>query len=208
MSIFQGLLIFLDLLLVIILFKEWSVFKAGIQRTFVSLIMGLSLIFVFPSVYSSLNKMKKVTFCLSCHEMENYGKSLKVNDTEPLAAVHWQNNFIQQSEACYSCHADYTVFGEITAKMRGLRHLYVHYLGKAPEKIKLYNPYSPFNCIYCHGTAKRFLKKEIHKDNLEELLSGKLSCLEMGCHDLGHLSPEDMLDDEEPQEEDTKEEKK
>jgi hypothetical protein len=34
-----------------------------------------------------------------------------------------QNNRIPKEHACYTCHTDYTMFGDVNAKMRGLQHI-------------------------------------------------------------------------------------
>ena len=87
-----------------------------------------------------LEQSKSTQFCLSCHIMEPYGKSLLVDDSQHLAAAHFQNHRVPADEACYTCHTNYAMFGGIKAKIGGLRHIYVYYLGKppAPENIKLY----------------------------------------------------------------------
>ena len=57
-----------------------------------------------------------------------------VDDVSYLAAAHFQNHRIPADEACYTCHTDYALYGGVRAKFRGLRHIYVQYLGTPPRK--------------------------------------------------------------------------
>jgi cytochrome c-type protein NapC len=123
-------------------------------------------------------------FCLECHEMGNYGRSLFVDDPAVLPAVHYQNRLIDRDETCYECHTDYAMFGDVKAKLNGLKHVYVHYLGEVPEELELYEPYPNYNCLHCHEDARRFTAAVPHADKLEQLRTGEVSCLK--CHGRGH----------------------
>lgn len=129
---------------------------------------------------------KSTEFCLSCHEMEAYGRSLLVDDAEWVAASHFQNQRVPRDFACYTCHTDYTMFGGVKAKMRGLKHVYVHYLGDIPDQIELYTPYQNRECLHCHGESRLWAESWAHADDLEALRSGATSCMESGCHDVMH----------------------
>jgi cytochrome c-type protein NapC len=123
-------------------------------------------------------------FCLSCHEMDNHGKSLFVDDTTALPAVHYQKRLVDRDHACFACHTDYAMFGDVKAKINGLRHVWVHYLGEAPETLELYAPYSNANCLHCHDDARSFVEAAVHHDHLDALYTGEQSCLQ--CHAKGH----------------------
>jgi cytochrome c-type protein NapC len=159
-------------------------------------VLAFMALFLVPALASTLGaglhleKAKTTEFCLSCHEMQPYGESLMLDDSEYLPAAHFQNHRVPADSACYSCHTDYTMFGGVNAKMRGMRHLWVHYVGKAPEKLALYEPYNNRECLHCHGGARSFEESELHGDIRSELASGEMSCLE--CHDAVH--PVDKLD--------------
>ena len=131
-----------------------------------------------------LEKSKSTEFCLSCHEMQPYGQSLMIDSSDALPAQHYQNKRIDREHACFSCHTDYTMYGDVAAKMRGLRHLWVHYAGTIPATIELYTPYQNRECLHCHGGARSFEDNEIHQDIRSDLASGETSCLE--CHDTVH----------------------
>ena len=60
--------------------------------------------------------------------MQRHGKSLFADNKQALAAVHYQNREVDRDTVCYSCHKDYALFGDVTAKMNGLRHVWAHYV--------------------------------------------------------------------------------
>jgi nitrate/TMAO reductase-like tetraheme cytochrome c subunit len=131
-----------------------------------------------------MEQSKTTEFCLSCHVMEPYGRSLQVDDETWLPAQHYQNNRIPRDKACFTCHTDYTLFGDAKAKLRGLRHVYVNYIGEIPEKIELYEPYNNRECLHCHAGARSFEESELHKEMRADLGTNSTSCLE--CHDAAH----------------------
>jgi cytochrome c-type protein NapC len=133
---------------------------------------------------AQIEHSKSTRFCLSCHVMAPYGRSLLVNDPSYVPARHFQNNRIPRDEACFTCHTNYTLFGDYKAKLRGLRHVYVNYIGTIPKQIKLYEPYNNRECLHCHGGARTFEENEVHQPIRGELAKNATSCLE--CHDKIH----------------------
>ena len=134
---------------------------------------------------------KSTKFCLSCHIMEPYGQSLRVDDPTHLAAAHFQNHRVPPDEACYTCHTNYAMFGGMKAKLGGLKHIYVYYLATppAPEDIKLYEPFNNRECLHCHAGARSFEEGAVHTadpDLLPAIKANKLSCLSSGCHETVH----------------------
>jgi len=150
--------------------------------------------FILPILCGSLAasehiaRSKQTTFCLACHIMEPYGKSLYVDDPSYIPASHFQNHRIPVDEACYTCHTDYALYGSVRAKFRGLRHIYIQYLGTppSPENIKLYAPYNNRECLYCHRGARSFEGNAIHAAMMDSLKSNDTSCMTSGCHDVVH----------------------
>ena len=153
-------------------------------------ILGFLCLFVLPLLATGLGTAaqvehsKSTQFCLSCHVMEPYGKSLMVDDPAYVPARHFQNNRVPRDEACFTCHTNYTLFGDAKAKLRGLRHVYVNYIGTIPKQIKLYDPYNNRECLHCHGGARSFEESELHQPIREDLAKNTTSCLE--CHDKIH----------------------
>lgn len=147
-------------------------------------------LFVLPlavtglGVAAQVEHSKSTEFCLSCHVMEPYGRSLRVDDASYVPAQHFQNNRVPRDMACFTCHTNYTMFGDVKAKLRGLRHVYVNYIGTIPKQIKLYDPYSNRECLHCHAGARSFEESDLHKEIRADLTANKTSCLE--CHDTIH----------------------
>ena len=123
-------------------------------------------------------------FCLECHEMGDYGRSMFLDDKTVLPATHYQNRLVERDKACFACHTDYAMFGDMKAKVTGLKHVYVHYLGEEPEEFELYQPYPNYNCLHCHEDGRRYAEFPLHADKLDQLSSGEVSCL--SCHTKGH----------------------
>jgi cytochrome c-type protein NapC len=162
--------------------------RGGKVLAFVSL-------FVFPmlAALGGLNKhverSKRTEFCTSCHAMNDYGKSLLIDDPTHLPAAHWQNGRVPREQACFTCHTDYTMYGDYKAKLRGLRHVWVQYLGTVPKQIKLYSPYNNRECLHCHAGARSYEEASPHKADdvgLAAMSANQVSCLKSGCHDKVH----------------------
>lgn len=157
--------------------------RGGKVLAFIALLV-LPLAMTALGVSAHVERSKSTEFCLSCHVMEPYGKSLLVDDASFVPASHYQNIRVPRDKACFTCHTDYTLFGDAKAKMRGLRHVYVYYLAGAPEKIALYEPYNNRECLHCHAGARSFEESELHVEIRDELRTNQTSCLE--CHDVVH----------------------
>src|SRR5271167_4624294 len=142
-------------------------------------------------VSSKMAQSETTAFCLSCHTMADYGKSLYIDDPNHLPAAHFQNHRVPPQEACYTCHTDYAMFGTIKVKLGGLRHVYVYYLGTppAPQDIKLYAPFNNRECLHCHLGARSFEQGATHNADpatLPAIKANTLSCVSSGCHDTVH----------------------
>jgi nitrate/TMAO reductase-like tetraheme cytochrome c subunit len=161
----------------------------------------LPLLAVAFGTQEHMEKSKQTDFCLSCHAMDNYGKSLYVDDEEFIPASHFQNNRVPRDQACYTCHTGYTMYGGIEAKLRGIRHVLVQYLGTVPDTISLYSPYSNAQCLHCHEGSRSFEENEVHSTPAafrDSLGTNLFSCVSSGCHDVVHnvheLADYDMWD--------------
>jgi len=152
-------------------------------------LFGLPLLCLGLGFSAQMQNSKSTRFCLSCHIMEPYGQSLHIDDPGHLAAAHFQNHRVPPDEACYTCHTSYAMFGGLKAKLGGLRHIYVYYLGNPPKPadIKLYEPYNNRECLHCHAGARSFEEGATHNADpalLADIKSNKTSCL--GCHQPVH----------------------
>ena len=158
--------------------------RAGKALVFV-LFFLVPLLVTGAGTSAHLKRARSTQFCLSCHEMGDHGESLRIDDPKSLPAAHFQNKWIPREEACYACHAEYTLFGDARAKVKGLEHLWVHFKG-APksDEIKLYEPFLNRECLRCHDGARNYEALTQPSELLADLKSGETSCLE--CHDSMH----------------------
>lgn len=187
-------LIFLTamLLLMIALRPELTRERGGKMLAFVALFL-LPLIVGFMSLDEHMERSKKTEFCLSCHVMEDYGKSLYVDDGEYLAASHFQNKRIPTEKACYSCHTEYTMYGNLNDKLRGIKHVIHQYFGDITDSLHLYDPYNNRECLHCHQGSRAFETQLAHLEEelmMDSLKNGSVSCLQSGCHDVIHNTKE------------------
>jgi cytochrome c-type protein NapC len=164
--------------------------RGGKVLAFVALCI-LPALAVWAGVHEHLERSTSTRFCLSCHVMEDFGKSLHIDDRGYIPARHYQNNFVPRDHACFTCHTDYTLFGDYNAKWRGMHHVVVQYFGKIPkpEDIKLYKPYNNRECLHCHEGARAYEEASSHHksaDMLERARANQLSCMSSGCHDIVH----------------------
>jgi cytochrome c-type protein NapC len=155
-------------------------------------ILAFAVFFVLPVVAASIGasehyeESKQTQFCLSCHIMAPWGKSLYVDDQAHIPAAHFQNHRIPPDVACYTCHSDYAMYGTLRTKLQGLHHVYVNYLGTPMNPIHLYEPYNNAVCLSCHLGARSFANDALHVAILADLKDNKLSCISSGCHDTAH----------------------
>lgn len=174
--------------IVLVAFIAGAAGQLTAQRTGKLLLFGglvlLPLAVTGGGVAVGMRQSSQTEFCLSCHEMEPYGKSLFVDSPESLVAAHYQQRLITRDSTCYACHTDYALFGDAKAKFNGLRHVWVHYFGTTPEKLQTYQPYPNYNCLHCHDDARGYLEVASHQEIREELQRGTRSCLT--CHDVAH----------------------
>ena len=182
-----GVLVILmfNLALVIVLVQRPSLLwvAGGRVLVFLSLLVLPALSFAVGFLEHA-DHAKRTEFCVSCHVMEPYGLSLQIDSVDHLPASHFQNARVDQERACYVCHTNYSMFGDIRAKLNGLQHLYVNYLTGPPDEIALYQPFQNRECLYCHSTARSFEENDLHIDVRAELEQNDVSCLE--CHAVSH----------------------
>jgi cytochrome c-type protein NapC len=164
--------------------------REGKMLAFVAL-FALPLMATWTGFSEQMNRAESTKFCLSCHVMSDFGKSLYIDDPSFIPAGHFQNNRIPRDHACYTCHTDYAMFGGVRAKMRGMHHLQVQYLGTVPkpQDIKLYLPFNNRECLHCHLGARTFEQGSAHNKTpglMDTIKENKLSCVSSGCHEFVH----------------------
>jgi cytochrome c-type protein NapC len=164
--------------------------REGKMLAFIAL-FALPVMAAWTGFSEQMDRAESTKFCLSCHVMADFGRSLYIDDPSYVPAAHFQNNRIPRDQACYTCHTEYTLFGPMKSKIRGLRHLYVQYIVGAPqpETIKLYEPFQNRECLHCHLGARIFEEASAHSKTpglLDNIKSNKLSCTSSGCHEFIH----------------------
>jgi cytochrome c-type protein NapC len=173
----------------------WLVLRPSITSTRGGKILAFTALLIFPilaggmGVSDHLQRSTSTQFCLSCHVMEDYGKSLHVDDRSYVPATHYQYNLVPRDHACFTCHTDYTMFGDINAKMRGLKHVYAYYIGTPSQPIKLYQPYNNRECLHCHLGARGFEESGAHSkepQRMSLIKTNQMSCSTTGCHNIIH----------------------
>jgi nitrate/TMAO reductase-like tetraheme cytochrome c subunit len=171
--------------------------RADLTRTTGGTILAVVALVLLPALAADqgftqhMEQAKTTTFCLSCHVMEPYGRSLYIDDPSFVPAVHFQNHLVPADQACFTCHTTYTMFGDYQAKLRGLRHLYVQYLGTVPNAadVRLYTPYNNRECLHCHEGMRTFEEAKAHHRTPTmpaDIASNRLSCTSSNCHEFIH----------------------
>lgn len=133
-------------------------------------------------------------FCGDCHVMQAHFDNATDPTAMSLAARHSRNPFFGD-KSCYTCHADYGMYGYALTKLGGMGHVYEYYfrgyrsmtLEEAVEKIHIKKPYDNLNCRQCHtGTLADWRQVPEHESLRAELESNKVSCASAGCHGFAH----------------------
>jgi cytochrome c-type protein NapC len=139
---------------------------------------------------SHMERSQQTSYCISCHSMESHGKSLYVLDPSYIPAQHFQNHFVPPDQACYTCHTDYTMYGPLKDKLKGLRYVYMEYVSTPPKIIHLDGTYSNSQCLHCHEGSRNFEENLARMPPLAALKSDQISCISSGCHDTIHNASE------------------
>lgn len=160
-------------------------------------ILAFMALFILPALcvgsgmYVHIQRSEETRFCVSCHAMQPYGRSLYVDDPRYLPAAHFQNHRVPVDQACYACHADYAIYGPLADKMRGLQRIYAQYLSGPPTQITVPGGFKNAQCLHCHAGARDFESNAVHHAIRASLSSNAMSCITGGCHatvhDIGSL---------------------
>lgn len=136
---------------------------------------------------------KTVHFCSSCHVMLAHTGDARDPHSQSLAARHSRNRLFG-GESCYSCHADYGMFGAVFTKINGMHHVYGYLteyhaktLDEALAELEMFKPFPNQNCMQCHSTQNRgWLNINDHRASLDGVRKGEISCASAGCHGYAH----------------------
>ena len=135
-----------------------------------------------------MQRSQQTAYCVSCHSMETHGQSLYVLNTIYIPAQHFQNHLVPPNQACYTCHTDYTMYGPLKDKLKGLRYLYMEYVSTPPKTIHLDGKYSNLQCLHCHTGMRSFDENPTHTAIMGSLKTNQISCI--SCHNMIHNASE------------------
>lgn len=137
-------------------------------------------------------------FCGSCHVMIPHASNSEDPKSNSLAAIHARNPFFGKDN-CYTCHADYGMFGTVFTKLGGMRHVYLYVtqfrnmsLEEAKHEIHLLKPYPNTNCMQCHTTeAPGWNRIPDHASAKDDVVANRIGCSSRGCHGVAHPTTKD-----------------
>lgn len=134
-----------------------------------------------------LEESKTVTFCGSCHETMSPIVTALHEDTESLAAIHFQRGRVPHADACYRCHSGYGIWGDVGAKLAGVQHMLNTVTGDYDYPLKPRATFDIDACRDCHAGTTNFRAVEAHQDPdmQQALLAGEMSCTGV-CHPAAH----------------------
>src|SRR5439155_20811253 len=96
-------------------FTRLTLSREGKILAFVALLI-LPALSVWAGFNEHMERATSTSFCLSCHVMTDYGRSLYVHDCSYVPARHFPNNLIPRDHASYTCHTAYTLFVTVKSK--------------------------------------------------------------------------------------------
>lgn len=165
------------------------------RTTKIVLLLGIG---VFPLMTAGTGNLagyeatKSRRFCGSCHVMTPYALDSEDPRSTSLASRHARNQAFGDDN-CYTCHADYRMFGTVTTKLGGMRHVYEYLVNfrqlswdEALPRIHLRAPFRNQTCMRCHSTTvPSWASVGDHAGLIDELRRDQVSCLG-GCHGPAH----------------------
>jgi cytochrome c-type protein NapC len=139
---------------------------------------------------ANYEETKNRRFCSSCHVMHPYTDDAKNNQSTTLASAHSQSKWFGD-ESCYTCHADYGMFGAVSTKIGGMHHVWAYFTDDwdAPghRKPKMFKPYNADACMTCHpSSGPSFERVLAHKVHEGAVAKSEVRCNNAGCHGPAH----------------------
>ncbi len=167
-----------------------------VRATKIALLFGIGVFPIsaaFTGNLAGYQKTMEREFCGSCHSMEPYVVDSNDLNSNTLPSIHGRNELFGKQN-CYTCHSDYGMFGTVSTKLSGMRHVWEYYteyrsvpIEEFLVRVKLYEPYPNSNCTYCHSTVTpgwNGVPEHVSGDQL--ITNGELSCMSAGCHGPAH----------------------
>jgi cytochrome c-type protein NapC len=184
--------VLVSLIVLTIVLAAVSLVRPSITLGVTGKIFAFVALFVLPALCiitgmsTHMQRSEQTQFCISCHAMAPYGQSLYVDNPKYIPAQHFQNHRVPADMACYSCHADYTIYGTLNDKLQGITRIYKQYVSTPPNPIHLRGGYNNAQCLHCHAGARNFQENPVHMAMMDSLRTNQMSCNSGGCHDTVH----------------------
>jgi nitrate/TMAO reductase-like tetraheme cytochrome c subunit len=167
------------------------------RATIVAMLLGLGVFPIGTATVGNLHgfeQTKQLEFCGGCHVMKPWIEDATNPESGSLASLHTRNEHTG-GEACYSCHADYSMYGTLLTKVQGSKHMYKYWvegfrsmeIDAAVARIEISKPYPNSSCMQCHSTwLPGWNDEPEHGAVAEDVRAGTTSCAAAGCHGPAH----------------------
>ena len=161
------------------------------------LLMGLGIFPIMSAMSGNVVGYEASTerqFCGGCHVMQPYTIDSQDPRSTSLAAMHARNDLFGDRN-CYTCHADYGMYGTLLTKLSGLNHVYEYYLNgyhamtleESRYAIHIKKPFPNQTCMHCHSLSlPGWIDEPEHQAIVESVERGEVSCASAGCHGPAH----------------------
>jgi len=140
--------------------------------------------------YAGFEQTTKREFCNGCHVMRPWVADAEDPASTSLAALHARNDLFGDRN-CYTCHADYGMFGTVATKMGGMRHVYYYVteyhdwpIARFVDEIRIRRPFPNSTCTHCHSTTLPFWQQVPDHKAMQD--TDAVSCASKGCHGPAH----------------------
>jgi RNase P subunit RPR2 len=140
--------------------------------------------------YAGFEQTTKREFCNGCHVMRPWVADSEDPASTSLAALHARNELFGDRN-CYTCHADYGMFGTAATKIGGMRHVYYYVtayhdmpIARFVEEIRIRRPFPNSTCTHCHSTLLPGWQQVPDHKAMQD--PEAVSCASKGCHGPAH----------------------
>ncbi len=140
--------------------------------------------------YAGFEQTTTREFCNGCHVMNPWIDDAEDPTSTSLSSMHARNELFGD-KSCYTCHADYGMFGTVATKAAGMKHVYGYIteywntpVAEAVETIHMFKPFPNSTCTHCHST--KLPGWDRIPDHRAMADSEEVGCASKGCHGPAH----------------------
>ncbi len=133
-----------------------------------------------------MERSKATEFCASCHVMTPVLASV-YEENGSLASIHVRRGAVRTGTSCYGCHSGYGIWGDVEAKLAGMRHMIHEVTGGYDYPLRMRGAFDINACLDCHAESIRFRSVEAHgvEEIQQWLVSRQMGCTG-ACHPAAH----------------------